>query len=161
MIALLLAFALAATGAADAQDRAGVLLFNAPPVVEQGHVDALWEFVQELLGRKDPAPEVYFPAEDDPPVTSPFLGFYYEHTSVIRVAQRAWREGVPGKVYLILGHEMLHYALVGRVPITEHHCLFERERYETRLAVWLVSRGVAHPFLAVEPRPGGCVAEVP
>src|SRR3990172_586111 len=124
-----------------------VALYNPPPAVEPAHVDALWEFVQTLVGPLALAPEVYFTAEDDPPVTLPFLAFYYEHTRVLRIVPRAWREGVTGRVYVIVGHEMLHYCLVDRVPVPEHHCLIAHEKYERRIASFLVARGAAHPFL--------------
>ena len=132
-----------------------VSLTNPPGPVSQAHADALWEFVQVLVGQhKDPAPLVYFTSEEEPPVSVKFLGFYYEHTNIIRITPRAMRWGLSdglstGYTYLILGHEMLHYALVDRVPVQQHHCLFVQQRYRERIAAFLVERGMAHPFLQV------------
>jgi hypothetical protein len=131
-----------------------VSLTNAPGPVSQAHADALWEFVQTLVGRKEPPPLVYFTSEEEPPVSTKFLAFYYEHTNVIRITPRALRWGISdgvstGYVYLVLGHEMLHYALVDRVPVQQHHCLFVRERYRERIAEFLVRHEIGHPFLQV------------
>ena len=136
-----------------------VPLTNPPGPVNQSHADALWEFVQTLVGRKDPPPLVYFTSEEEPPVSSQFLAFYYEHTNIIRITPRAMRWGLydanatgglsTGYVYLVIGHEMLHYALADRVPVEQHHCLFVRERYRERIAEFLVQNEIGHPFLQV------------
>jgi hypothetical protein len=127
---------------------------NPPGQLSQDHADQLWELVQSLAGQKKPPPVVYFSSEEEPPVSSKFLAFYYEHTNVIRMSPRALRWGLSdgigtGYVYLVLGHEMLHYALVDQVPVQEHHCLFVREHYRERIAEFLVRNGIGHPFLQV------------
>ncbi len=140
-----------------------VVMFNAPAVVQQRRVDELWEFVQTLAGRKEPPPLVYFSTEQEPARSAKFLGFYYEHTHVIRISPLAVRRGLYhpslGHVYLVLGHEMLHYALAGRVPVEEHHCLFVREGYQKRVVEHLVNSGASHPFLLVADEPSGCDAK--
>ena len=131
-----------------------VSLTNPPGPLNQGHTDGLWEFVQTLVGHKDPPPLVYFTSEEEPPISTKFLAFYYEHTNIIRITPRALRWGLSdgistGYVYLILGHEMLHYALVDRVPVQQHHCLFVQEHYREQIAAFLVQNGIGHPFLQV------------
>jgi hypothetical protein len=126
-----------------------VSLSNAPQAIEQAHVDALWEFVQTIGGRKVPPPLVYFTREDEPPASPPFLAYYYEHTRVLRISREAItpRRLATGYVYLILGHEMLHYAWADRRPVEEHHCLFAREGFEERIADFVVVHDIGHPFL--------------
>lgn len=137
-------------------------LFNAPDTVDQGNVDALWEFVQTLCGRKVPPPLVYFTPEEEPPTSPPFLAFYYEHTRVLRISPVAVtpRRLVTGYVYLVVGHEMLHYALVDRRPVEEHHCLFAREGFEERIADFLVTHHIGHPFLQAMRLEDRCEAEL-
>lgn len=138
-----------------------VQLINCPPSVRQSEVDALWAYVQEIGAPRDVEPSVYFAEEDEPKPSMPFLAFYYGQTNIVRVSQSAWHSAsLPprpeGFVYLVLGHEMLHYALAREVPIREHHCLFERRSYQLRLADYLIGRGVAHPVLRLVPLPEGC-----
>ncbi len=139
---------------------AEVRTFNAPEIVKQGHVDELWEFVQTLVGRKEPPPLVYFSTEEEPVRSARFLGFYYEYTNVIRIGPQAFSHRVYGPAigyfYVVIGHEMLHYALAGRVPIEEHHCLFGRETYEKRVVEHLVNSGASHPILLAMNEPSGC-----
>ena len=54
-----------------------------------------------------------------------------------------------GYVYLILGHEMLHYALADRETVDKHHCLFVEKGYREQIVEFLVSSGIAHPLLRV------------
>jgi len=136
-----------------------VPLTNAPDVVTQANVDALWEYVQTLVGHKDPPPLVYFTSEEEPPLSPQFLAYYYNHTNILRVSPAVTGRdprssiGLPpnyaamGYVYLVLGHEMLHYALADRVAVEEHHCLFVHEGYRDRIADFLVKQGAIHPFL--------------
>ncbi len=139
---------------------AEVRTFNAPEIVKQRHVDELWEFVQTLAGRKELPPLVYFSTEDEPVRSAKFLGFYYEYTNVIRIGPQAifHRQFAPalGYFYVVIGHEMLHYVLAGRIPIEEHHCLFVRENYEKRIAEHLVNSGASHPILLATNEPSGC-----
>ncbi|HJS58286.1 MAG TPA: hypothetical protein VKA01_09315 [Vicinamibacteria bacterium] len=139
-----------------------VALSNAPTAVDQHRVDELWEFVQTLCGRKVPPPVVYFTREEEPPTSPPFLAFYYEHTRVLRISPEAVkpRNLAMGYVYLVMGHEMLHYALVDRRPVEEHHCLFARDGLEQRIADYLVSHEIAHPFLRAMPLESRCEAEM-
>ena len=129
-----------------------VPLTNPPSVVNQPHVDALWEFVQTLAGRKDPPPIVYFTSEEEPPASTRFLAFYYEQTRIVRISPlvvQQTRLASLGYVYLVLGHEMLHYVLVDRVPMEKHHCLFVQEGFREQIAEFLVQNGIGHPFLQV------------
>ncbi len=139
-----------------------VSLTNAPGGVEQAHVDALWGFVQTLCGRKVPPPLVYFTREDEPPTSPPFLAFYYEHTRVLRISPEAVnrRHLATGYVYLVMGHEMLHYALVDRRPVEEHHCLFAREGLEERIAEFVVENEIGHSVLRLMHVESRCEAEV-
>lgn len=139
-----------------------VPLSNAPSAIDQAHVDALWEFVQTLCGRKVPPPLVYFTREEEPPTSPPFLAFYYEHTRVLRISPEAVtpRRLATGYVYLVVGHEMLHYALADRRPVEEHHCLFAREGLEERIADFLVMNGIGHPFLRAMRLESRCEAEL-
>lgn len=147
-----------------------VPLANTPGIVNPSDVDALWEFVQTLAGPKDPPPFVYFTSEEEPPTSTPFLAFYYEHTRVVRMSPLAVHLGLydanaagyrphlgpTGYVYLVLGHEMLHYTLADRVPMEKHHCLFVHEGYRQRIAEFLVRNGMAHPSLLFLQEPTGC-----
>lgn len=135
-----------------------VSLSNAPQAVEQSHVDALWEFVQTIGGRKVPPPLVYFTREDEPPASTPFLAFYYEHTRVLRISREAATPArvATGYVYLIIGHEMLHYAWVDRRPVEEHHCLFLQEGFEERIADFVVVHKIGFPFLRAVPLQDSC-----
>ncbi len=139
-----------------------VALANAPSAVQQAHVDDLWEYVQTLCGRKVPPPLVYFTREEEPPTSPPFLAFYYEHTRVLRISPEAVkpRNLSLGYVYLVVGHEMLHYALVDRRPVQEHHCLFAREGLEERITDFLVTHEIAHPFLRAMRLESRCEAEL-
>ena len=105
-----------------------VPLANPPRVVNQSDVDALWEFVQTLTASRNLPPEVYFALEEEPPPSPSFLAYYYEHTRVVRVSPLAVKtdRGL-GSVYVVLGHEMLHYALADHEPVAKHHCLFAQE----------------------------------
>jgi hypothetical protein len=138
-----------------------VTLSNAPGGIEQSHVDALWEFVQTLGGRKVPPPLIYFTREEEPPPTPPFLAFYYEHTRVLRISPVAVTQNrvATGYAYLVLGHEMLHYALADRRPVEEHHCLFATEGFELRIMDFLVLNNIAYPMLRIMPLESRCEAE--
>lgn len=148
-----------------------VPLTNAPDTVSQTHVDALWEYVQTLVGHKEPPPLVYFTGEEEPPLSPQFLAYYYNHTNILRISPAVVGRdsvnsaGFPphlaamGYVYLVLGHEMLHYALANRVAVEEHHCLFVHEGYRDRIAEFLVQQGAVHPYLKVmREETDGCTA---
>ena len=125
-----------------------VPLANPPRVVNQSDVDALWEFVQSLTASRNLPPEVYFTREDEPPASPSFLAYYYEHTRVVRVSPLAIkRDAGLGHVYVIIGHEMLHYALADREPVQKHHCLFVERGYRERIVEFLITSGIGHPVL--------------
>lgn len=147
---------------------AAVSLTNAPDGVEQAVVDALWRRVH-LIAVADarapavlPEPEIYFAAEDEPVMTPHFMAFYYLRTRIIRVARSAWQgqsslpPGLPGMIYVTLGHEMFHYALAEVLPTAEHHCFYTRHRYHEELARWLVVNGWAHAALPLTVTETGC-----
>jgi hypothetical protein len=142
---------------------AGVLLVNAPASVSQGVAEELWARVQKIAAtHRELAPEVFFPGEEEPPSSPAFLAYYYERTNVIRVSPMALRRGlVPGELYLLIGHEMLHYALASTVPIPEHHCLFKRRALDLAVADYLIERGEAHPFLRYQLVPFDCEGKLP
>jgi hypothetical protein len=127
-----------------------VPLANPPTVVSQTHVDSLWEFVQTLTASRNLPPEIYFTREDEPPTSPSFLAYYYEHTRVVRVSPVAvqMNRGL-GYVYLILGHEMLHYALANHEPLEKHHCVFVERGYRERMVEFLITAEIAHPLLRV------------
>jgi len=115
--------------------------------VEQVAVDDLWSFVQLMVDVTEPlAPEVYFAGEDEPGMSGQFLAYYYERTNVLRVSQSAHRrqDGYP---YLVVAHEMQHYALRHEVPLPDHHCRFAERRYWQMSAAYLVGRGLVYPYL--------------
>jgi hypothetical protein len=139
-----------------------VSLSNAPVAIDQGHVDSLWEFVQTFCGRKVPPPLVYFTREEEPPASPQFLAFYYDHTRVLRVSPEAVtrRRLALGYPYLVVGHEMLHYALADRIPVEQHHCLFAKEGFEERIADFVVAHDMGHPFLRAMRLEDRCEAEL-
>jgi hypothetical protein len=127
-----------------------VPLANPPTTVDQAGVDSLWEFVQTLTASRNLPPEIYFTREDEPPTSPAFLAYYYEHTRVVRVSPLAvQKHSGLGYVYLILGHEMLHYALADHEAVEKHHCLFVERGYRERIVEFLVAAGIAHPMLRV------------
>ena len=48
---------------------------------------------------------------------------------------------------MAIGHELLHYALFGHIPIERHHCFFAEKSYELRIAEFVVDREIGHPVL--------------
>ena len=135
-----------------------VPLANPPRVVKQSDVDALWEFVQTLTACRNLPPEVYFAREEEPLRSASFLAYYYEHTRVVRVSPLAVKadHGL-GSVYVVLGHEMLHYALADQEPVAKHHCLFVQRAYRERIVEFLITTGIGHPALRLmEEAADGC-----
>lgn len=131
---------------------AGVLLVNAPAAVSQANADAVWACVQTLAGDRTPAPELYFPEEDEPDPSPHFLAYYYTRTNIIRFSPYLLRVGseppqIPGFLLHEIGHEMLHYALAPSIPIAQHHRVFTERGYDVSLAAHLVAAGLAHPLL--------------
>lgn len=125
-----------------------VALTNRPAVVNQKHVDELWVYVSSLIGGVgNPAdPMVYFTSDSEPKNSPSFLGYYYDHTNIIRIGPsskfKAYGVGEQGLYYQTLAHEMIHYLLYkAGIPIEAHHCLMARQNYSADVDSWLLGRG--------------------
>jgi hypothetical protein len=81
------------------------------------------------------------------------LGFYYEGTNQIHISPHALSTGTvnppsqgTGFVYVVIGHEMFHYAYRRSIPMERHHFYF-KHYLQDRLIKWLVDKEIVLPIM--------------